>query len=40
VYFNQSEAKKLGNRAKKDMEDHFSLETCGHRMVEHLNTLQ
>jgi glycosyltransferase involved in cell wall biosynthesis len=40
VYFNQSEAKKLGNQAKKDMAEKFSLETCGHRMVEHLNTLQ
>lgn len=40
MYSNQAMAKKLGNQAKKDMEEKFSLETCGHRMVEHLNTLQ
>lgn len=40
LYSNQAMAKKLGNQAKKDMEEKFSLETCGHRMVEHLNTLQ
>lgn len=40
LYSNQAMAKKLGNQAKKDMKEKFSLETCGHRMVEHLNTLQ
>lgn len=40
VYENDTAAKKLGEQAKKDMEEKFSLEACGTRMAARLNKVQ
>lgn len=39
VYSNEETAKKLGERAKNDMTEKFSLETCGQHMVDRLNNI-
>lgn len=40
VYENESVAKKLGEQAKKDMAEKFSLEVCGTRMAARLSKVQ
>ena len=40
VYENESVAKKLGEQAKKDMAEKYSLEVCGTRMAERLSKVQ